>query len=164
MQLRSFRPSDFETLFRIDQACFPRGISYSRAELASYIAQPVSKTWVAEEGGAVVGFTVADRQPKQVGHIITVDVVEASRRRGVGNALMDAAEDWARSQGLRLVYLETAEDNRNAQQFYQARGYEKVRKIEHYYSNGTAAWIMVKRLRNESKVDSQQSKVKKEED
>ena len=76
------------------------------------------------------------------------------RRRGVGSALMDAAEDWAERQDLRLIYLETAEENAPAQAFYAGRGYEKVRMIERYYSNGASAWVMVKWLRQRSKVES----------
>ena len=32
-KVRTFQPADFETLWRVDQECFPPGISYSRAEL-----------------------------------------------------------------------------------------------------------------------------------
>jgi len=138
MDLRCFRPSDLETLCKIDQVCFPPGVFYSREEMAAFIAQPNASTWVAEEGEAIVGFLVADRQPKRVGHIITIDVVEAWRRRGVGRALMQAAEDWARLEGLRLMSLETAESNLVAQRFYRARGYEPVEKIDHYYATGAA--------------------------
>jgi ribosomal protein S18 acetylase RimI-like enzyme len=154
MLLRPFRRSDLETLCAIDQACFPPDISYSREELTSFIARRGSRTWVAEEGGAIVGFLIADRQPGKVGHIVTIDVVEPSRRHGVGSKLMDAAEQWARAQGLVLIYLETAADNLAAQRFYAARGYRRLRKVEHYYRNGLAAWVMVKELAQQSKVES----------
>jgi len=47
---------------------------------------------------------------------------------------------------LRLIYLETAEDNWAAQSFYMARGYAKVEEIPDYYSSGKTAWVMVKWL------------------
>ena len=146
MMLRAYRPSDLETLWAIDQACFPRDISYSRDEIASFIAYPGSRTWVAEEGGAIVGFLIAGRHSRGVGHIVTIDVVEPSRRRGVGSKLMEAAEQWAREQGMAFIHLETAVDNLPAQRFYAARGYRKVDRIEHYYADGTDAWGMVKDL------------------
>ena len=146
MRLRPYRPSDLPTLYEIDQACFPVGVSYSREELEQFIAHRHSRTWVAEEGDAVVGFLVAGREPQHVGHIITVDVPERWRRRGVGKALMDAAEDWGKRQGLKLIYLETAADNLAAQAFYRARNYEKVERLDGYYANGTDAWVMVKWL------------------
>jgi len=146
MRLRPYRPSDLPTLFDIDQTCFPVGVSYSREELEQFIAHRNSRTWVAEEGDAVAGFLVAGREPQGVGHIITVDVPERWRRRGIGKALMDAAEDWGKRQGLKLIYLETAADNLAAQAFYRARGYEKVERLDGYYANGTDAWVMMKWL------------------
>jgi len=146
VSLRPFCPDDLEVLYRIDQACFAPGVSYSRQELAAFIAHRSSKTWVAIAGDQVIGFLVADRAPQRVGHIITIDVAEPWRRRNVGTTLMDAAEGWARMQNLRFVYLETAEDNLTAQAFYEKRGYVKLRRIACYYSNGAAAWVMVKAL------------------
>jgi ribosomal-protein-alanine N-acetyltransferase len=147
MRLRPYRPADFQRLYEIDQSCFPSGISYLRQELEQFVGHRTSKTWVAEEGGAIAGFMIADREPGGVGHIVTIDVVEDRRRRGVGTKLMDLGEDWARRQGLELVYLETAEDNVAAQRFYAARGYVKYEKLESYYLNGMAAWVMVKWLK-----------------
>ncbi len=146
VSLRPFRPDDLEVLHRIDQACFSPGVSYSRQELAAFITRRSSKTWVAIAGGEVIGFLVADRAPQRVGHIITIDVVKHWRRRNVGTVLMDAAEDWARAQKSQFVYLETAEDNLGAQAFYEKRGYAKLKRIGRYYSNGAAAWVMVKAL------------------
>jgi ribosomal-protein-alanine N-acetyltransferase len=147
MRLRSFRASDLETLYQIDKACFPPGISYAREELARFIAHRRSMTWVAEAGEEIVGFLIANQRPSQrLGHIITIDVVKTWRRRGVGQVLMDAAEQWARQQGLEAIALETAEDNLAAQRFYAGRGYKKYEKLPGYYTDGTAAWSMIKWL------------------
>lgn len=148
MHLRSFRPADLQTLYEIDQACFPPGVSYSREEIARFIAKQGSRTWVAEAEDEIVGFLTADRRPTMLlGHVITVDVVEGWRRRGVGSALMDAAEEWARQEGFAAISLETGENNLAAQAFYEARGYSRYEKLERYYANGEAAWIMVKWLK-----------------
>jgi len=146
MRLRSFLPGDLGSLYEIDQACFAPGISYSREELARFIGHKNAKTWVTEEAGEIAGFLIAHREPRHILHIVTIDVVKAFRRQGVGSVLMDAAEQWARDQELRLVGLETAEDNLGARRFYEARGYRKVDRIERYYADGTAAWVMAKEL------------------
>jgi ribosomal-protein-alanine N-acetyltransferase len=147
MHLRAFRPEDLETLYRIDQACFAPGISYSREALSEFIANRRSTTWIADEKGEVAGFLIAERQEHRAAHIVTIDVVEGWRRRRVGSLLMDAAEDWAREKGLVLVYLEAAENNAPARSFYEARGYRKVDHVRNYYSDGASAWIMLKRLK-----------------
>jgi len=147
MIVRRFEPSDLPTLCEIDQSCFSPSIAYSREELASFISHRSSMTWIAEEDGKVVGFVVGSREAGRVGHIITIDVLDAWRRRGVGAALMEVAENWARKAKLELMVLETAEDNLSAQRFYEARGYRKVDKVDRYYSSELAAWVMVKRLK-----------------
>ena len=45
--IRDFQPADFDTLWNIDQLCFPPGISYSRAELKLYIRRRGSFTLLA---------------------------------------------------------------------------------------------------------------------
>ena len=147
MRVRRYRGSDLDTLYQIDQTCFRPGVAYPHQVLEDLIADRRSRTWVAEDGQETIGFLVACREPQRTGHIITIDVVERWRRRGVGGALMDAAEEWAESEGLTLIYLETAVDNTAAQSFYGRRGYAKFREIENYYGNGAAAWVMVKRLK-----------------
>lgn len=146
MQLRPFRTDDLQTLYEIDQACFIPGISYSWEELTGFIRHRHSLTWVAEDEGNIAGFLIAQTETRKILHIVTIDVVEASRRRGVGSLLMDAAEQWAIQNNLRMIGLETAEDNLAAQKFYAKRGYVKVDEIEEYYGDGTTAWVMVKQL------------------
>lgn len=147
MRIRDFQPSDLPTLSKIDRACFPAGVSYSQEELAAFIGHRSARTWVAEDEDSIVGFVVANREPARIGHIITIDVVEDRRRRGAGRELMNIAENWARKARLLVIYLETAENNLGARAFYEARGYRKVDKVERYYNNGQAAWVMVKHLK-----------------
>ena len=146
MQLRSFKSEDLDALYQLDAACFPAGVAYSRDELESFIRHRNSRTWVAHEGDEIAGFLVAQKLSREVLHVITIDVKEAWRRRGVGNALMDAAEAWARAQRLKFASLETAENNTAAQAFYRRRGYQKLGRVNDYYGRGSAAWVMGKRL------------------
>jgi len=146
MQIRHFQNSDLESLYQIDQACFPSGISYSLGELSRFISRRGARTWIAAENEKIVGFVVVGTTPGHAGHIVTIDVVKEARCSGVGKALMNAVECWARKESLQLLSLETAEDNRTAHAFYSKLGYVKVDEIPGYYSNGTAAWVMVKQL------------------
>lgn len=148
MQIRAFQPADLQRLYEIDQSCFSPGISYSKRELEGFIRHRNSMTWVAEEGKETVGFLIANRRhpTRPLGHIITLDVVEAWRRRRVGTALMEAVEEWARRRRFISISLETAENNLPAQAFYERRGYTRFDRLEHYYADGTAAWTMVRWL------------------
>jgi ribosomal protein S18 acetylase RimI-like enzyme len=47
------------------------------------------------------------------------------RKRGIGEALIKAAMNFAKSEGATFVQLETAVDNYTAQSLYEAIGFEK---------------------------------------
>jgi ribosomal-protein-alanine N-acetyltransferase len=167
--IRDFQPADFDTLWRIDQDCFPPGISYSRSELKVYMRRRGSFTLVAAEAtqsaavvsdsgkgrrhsspiplpnAVVAGFIVAEAD-RGSGHIITIDVIAAARRSGVGSLLLHAAEDRLRTVRCRLIELETAVDNVSALSFYKRHGYDVVRTFPRYYSNGVDALVLSKEL------------------
>ena len=147
--IRDFQPADFEALWRIDQDCFAPGISYSRAELRYYMRRRGSFTLVAAAaGGEIAGFIVA--YAGKPGHIITIDVVAAARRSGVGSELLRAAEERLLATGSGTVTLETAVDNVSALSFYKRHGYSVVKALPHYYSNGVDALVLTKELRRQS--------------
>lgn len=143
--IRDFKPGDFETLWRLDQECFPTGISYSKPELKSYIRAQGAFTLIANDvDDRVGGFIVV--HDGTTGHVITIDVDRAARRSGVGSALLRAAEDRLQAQGSRAVGLETAVDNVAALAFYKRHGYNVICAWPRYYSNGVDALVMRKEL------------------
>ncbi len=145
IQLRSYRPSDFETLYRIDQACFPKGIAYGRIELKLYLRSEGSHCLLAEAAGKVAGFILTERSAEQ-GHIITLDVLEAHRRQSIGSLLLEAAEQEAASRGGERIVLETATANKAAIAFWKKHGYREFATIENYYAEGLDAFQMYKDL------------------
>jgi [ribosomal protein S18]-alanine N-acetyltransferase len=146
--IRDFQPSDFETLWNIDQQCFPPGISYSRAELKLYMRRPRSFTLLAtsSESKATAGFIVAESNGRGRGHIITIDVLAPARRGGVGSLLLHAAEKRLREAQCHEVELETAVDNLSALAFYKRHGYSVIKTWPRYYSNGVDALVLEKKL------------------
>ena len=63
------------------------------------------------------------------GYIGELVVAERASRHGIGRALVDAADAWARDHGLRNLTLLTGAFNANARGFYAALGFaeEEVR-------------------------------------
>ncbi|MGH2916641.1 MAG: GNAT family N-acetyltransferase [Solirubrobacteraceae bacterium] len=57
------------------------------------------------------------------GHVADLAVSEAARRMGVGTALMEAAEMWARDRGFDLLSLDVWSTNDGALAFYRRLGY-----------------------------------------
>ena len=170
-RIRQSKKADFDTLWRIDQACFDPQLAYSRPEMAFYMRRPRAFTLVAESHAnaevglpgiwetrapyhadpaagpllGILGFIVAEVR-RQTGHIITIDVVAEARRSGVGSALLLAAEDHLRESGALGVALETAVNNAPAIQFYKRKGYFVEKTVRGYYSNQLDALVMTKSL------------------
>lgn len=142
--VREYKPEDFETLWRMDQECFARGIAYSKQELASFIRHRAAFTLVASEEAEIQGFVVV--QGGEIGHVVTIDVSPKSRRSGVGSLLLNAAEERLMYHGSRAVSLETAVDNTGALSFYKRHGYSVIRTWPRYYSNGVDALVLRKQL------------------
>jgi ribosomal protein S18 acetylase RimI-like enzyme len=57
------------------------------------------------------------------GHVSDIVVAPAAEGRGVGAALMAAAEDWARAHGFRLLSLHVFGENARARALYERLGY-----------------------------------------
>ena len=138
-------PDDFEALYEIDQACYAPAIAYSRRDLRGYLRLPGAECVVAETNTRIVGFciTVGDAHE---GHIITLDVIEAFRRKGVGSLLLAEAELRLAASGVRKVSLETATNNIAAIAFWQKHGYRSLSVLKGYYPDGLDAWAMSKMI------------------
>jgi ribosomal-protein-alanine N-acetyltransferase len=145
--LRDYRAQDFETIWKLDQVCFVAGIAYTREELSYFVSHKNGFTIVGERRGAVQGFIVIQRDHKDAGHVITIDVQADARRAGLGTLLMDAAEDRLRSAKCDSVLLEVAVDNLPAIAFYKRHGYSVLKTIPRYYMNSIDALLLGKRLR-----------------
>jgi aminoglycoside 6'-N-acetyltransferase I len=54
------------------------------------------------------------------------------RRTGIGTALIDAVEQWARAQGFRELASDADVANPDSQQAHQHLGFEEVDRAVHY--------------------------------
>jgi ribosomal protein S18 acetylase RimI-like enzyme len=143
--LRSYEPHDFAALHRLDQACFPAGISYSKATLRYFLTLASADCVVAAEGIHITGFVLSEENPP-LAHIITLDVSERQRRNGIGTALLQQLESNLCARGVRSVLLETAIDNEAAVAFWQRHGYRIEATLKRYYLGRIDAYEMRKLL------------------
>ncbi|AMO21707.1 GNAT family N-acetyltransferase [Ramlibacter solisilvae] len=89
---------------------------------------------VAEDASGIVGTVqVVLEQPENQPHrgdVSKMLVHRRARRRGVGEALMRAAEQAARASGKTLLVLDTA--SAEAERLYQRCGWQRVGSIPNY--------------------------------
>jgi ribosomal-protein-alanine N-acetyltransferase len=148
--LRPVLTDDFAALFALDQACFPPGIAWSKAELKYFLKYP-GNIGVIAEGNAqhIAGFAIAGKQMRKgavLGRLITIDVEASQRRRGVGHILLEEIERQLREAGATAVLLEVAVDNAAAQTFYEHHGFVRTGRIPGYYLGRIDALAMEKPL------------------
>jgi [ribosomal protein S18]-alanine N-acetyltransferase len=143
--LRDYRPADFNSLFEIDQACYPLDIAYSKRELRLYLQMPGAECIVAKGPDAIAGFCITAHQDAR-GYIVTIDVLEQFRRTGIGSALLSEVERRLATNGVREVRLETATDNESAVSFWQEHGYRSLGIRKEYYPGGRDAFAMSKSI------------------
>jgi RimJ/RimL family protein N-acetyltransferase len=85
--------------------------------------------FVAETNGTIIGRLSVARDPHPASeHVADVGlmVADAYRRRGIGRALMEGAEAWARSVGVRKIELHVFPHNEAALVLYDRLGYRQV--------------------------------------
>ena len=88
-----------------------------------------------------------DEPELHVGHIMNLAVAQGQRRRGLGSALLRTGIDYLRGLGARTVELEVRVNNQPAIRLYQKFGFTIARRMPHYYSDGSDAYLMRLSLR-----------------
>ena len=126
-----------ETHYRFDERRFmaphPESAEGYGWFLRSQLREEDSVVFVAERGGAIVGYVYAGLEPMSwkelrdmAGFIHDVVVEESSRRLGVANLLVAAAIEWLRAHGAPRVMLWTAEQNPAAQNLFSHLGFRRT--------------------------------------
>jgi ribosomal protein S18 acetylase RimI-like enzyme len=91
--------------------------------------------WVAREDGALLGTVQLDLEKRANGshraELIKLMVHTSARRRGVGRALMRAAQDEARRRGRRTLVLDTRQGD-PSEALYRSLGWSLAGAIPQY--------------------------------
>ena len=103
-------------------------------------------------GKAVVFF----RRGSDIARLYSIAVAQSARGRGVGQALLVAAERAARTHGSRRLRLEVRQDNASAIRLYERLGYRRFGAYAKFYEDGADAWRYEKGLRAEGQGPREQ--------
>jgi ribosomal protein S18 acetylase RimI-like enzyme len=110
---------------------------------ADTFARSCGDMLVAEAEGEVIG--MLHLQVSRFGFAeVGLSVDRAWRGRGVGSALLRAAEIWARGRGLHKLSLEVFPTNEAALALYRRHGYvEEGRRVRQYRRQNGEIWDAV---------------------
>ncbi len=125
--VRNAQPSDAADMARL---CTQLGYPSAPGDMPDRLARlgADARAFVAELNGAAVGlltihvrYTLNHETP--IAQITLLVVDETARTRGVGRALIEAAERWARERSSRRINVTTQLSRAGAHAFYEKVGY-----------------------------------------
>jgi aminoglycoside 6'-N-acetyltransferase I len=139
--IRRATPADKPEWLRMRLLLWPFGTAEGFSEdMDGLLADPLTPVIVVERAeGRLGGFLEAGTrkyaeggESSPVGYIEGWYVDEDLRGQGLGKALVQAAEDWARSQGLTEMGSDTWLENETSIQAHLKMGYEEAERLVHF--------------------------------
>lgn len=146
MTLRAATPDDIPALATLEAA------SFSTDQLAvrhfrRFLRCGNCTMLVAEESGALAGYVlVLYRSNSRAARIYSIAVSGSFRGRGIGERLLEQAEQAAHRRGSNVMRLEVRPDNRAAIGMYEKNGYRRFGMFPAFYEDGTDALRLEKAL------------------
>jgi RimJ/RimL family protein N-acetyltransferase len=116
-----------------------RSAGEERRYLRALRRHPDAAVFVADDEGAIVGRLSVARDPHSASrHVADLGLMVASshRRRGIGRALLEQAEAWARDAGVRKLELHVFPWNEPAIRLYEDCGFEREGLRRAHYRRG----------------------------
>ncbi|MBW4331314.1 GNAT family acetyltransferase [Stakelama sp. CBK3Z-3] len=128
--IRTYRDSDFDDVDSLWRRCFPDAPERNRAEysIPAKLAVDDGLLLVADAAGAVAGSVMAGYDGHR-GWLYAVAVDPDYRMRGIGAALVRAAEARLLELGCAKVNLQILGENAPVARFYHQLGYEIEERI-----------------------------------
>jgi RimJ/RimL family protein N-acetyltransferase len=121
-----------------------RSVAEERRYIRALRRHPDGALIVADADGAVVGRLSIVRDPHPASaHVADLGLMVAAshRRRGIGRALLLAAEEWARSAGVSKLELHVFPHNEPALALYEHAGYEREGFRRRHYRRPDGSYV-----------------------
>ena len=140
VQVRAATVEDADAWLRMREALWPDESGSHAREIAQFLAGalevPLAVLVAVDGPGTPVGFVelsirkyAEDCVTDRVGYLEGWYVVPEARRRGVGRALVAAAEEWARGQGCTEFASDALLENDASAAAHRALGFEETVQI-----------------------------------
>ena len=130
-------PVHAASLAAIHAEAFPPGQNWGVDAFSLQLALPGVFGLLDARGGMLLGRVAAGEA-----EVLTLAVLTAARRQGIGSALLQAALVEARARGATSLFLEVAAGNAAAQALYARFGCVEVGRRRRYYADGADAVVL----------------------
>jgi [ribosomal protein S18]-alanine N-acetyltransferase len=132
-----------DKLFKIEEQCFDQE-AFTKRQIAYLLSDYNTISLIAKLENEIAGFILAQIEIENdtlFGHIITINVVPAFRKKGIGSKMMQEMEAILKQKGISECHLEVREDNSPALKLYQNSGYQKIGRLEKYYGKAHGLYL-----------------------
>lgn len=144
--IRRATRADLDALLALEEASFA-GDRIRRAQWRRHIASATATVLVGGRPGVVeTAAVVFYRRNARSARLYSLAVSAQARGKGLGGALLSAAEADAHARGCDWIRLEVRLDNPAAIALYQRHGYARVARLPRFYEDGADAWRYAKAL------------------
>jgi ribosomal protein S18 acetylase RimI-like enzyme len=135
LDIRELRDEDVEGVVALWEKCgLTRPWNDPRADIAFALKTQNATLLVGRLDGLIVASAMAGHDGHR-GTVYYVSVDPDMRGKGLGRAIMAAAEDWLRARGVWKLNLMVRTDNAPVIDFYEALGYDREDRVN------LAKWI-----------------------
>lgn len=137
---------DLDQLEALEQRCFDYD-QLTRRNFQWMLTRAKASLLVADNDDVIIGYVlVLYHSGASLARLYSMAVDANSRGLGLGNRLMQAAEDIARANNCAYLRLEVRPDNATAIRLYETRGYRLFDVIPDYYEDHADARRYEKRI------------------
>jgi ribosomal protein S18 acetylase RimI-like enzyme len=125
------------------------GAEYGPERYAAHLANPRQRLWIAETAGLAAGFLRLDldaacpAEPSLTAEIATLYILRGAQGRGLGSALVAAAEKEAAARG-ETMWLTVNAENPRAIAFYARRGWREIGRHDFAVDGGRFLNLVLK--------------------
>ncbi|MCG6897600.1 MAG: GNAT family N-acetyltransferase/peptidase C39 family protein [Thiocapsa sp.] len=153
MRIRPAVLADVSALTRLEIASFDSD-RLTRRQFRYMLTRARARTLVAEAEGVLLGYVmVLFSRATSVARLYSIAVAAQARGRGVGHALVAAAEASAWEQERAYMRLEIRRDNVTSQGLFEHAGYRRFGVLSNYYADHMEALRYEKTLSPERKPE-----------
>jgi len=135
LSIRPARTDDLEELVALETRCFSTD-RLSRRSFRHMLTRANATTLVHERDGRLTGYAlVLFSRGTALSRLYSIAVDTEERGRGVGRALLAAAEEAALARGCVSMRSEVRRDNPASIALFQSAGYQPFAELEDYYED-----------------------------
>jgi [ribosomal protein S18]-alanine N-acetyltransferase len=139
ISIREGSPRDLDAIGRLENESFETD-RVSRRSLREFLRAPHRPVIAATVEDELAGYVLVSlRKGARALRIYSLAVGVRFGRRGVGRALLQAAEAYGRRHRREALTLEVRYDNASAIALYESCGFRQFGEHSHYYADGATA-------------------------